>query len=259
MLLAGQGHSPQILLDPKDSPSVIRAATDLAVDFGRVFGHNASLLFINATGMIPGTPSSALPMIIVGTIGSSDVIDHPIWSGKLDVSATQGQWESYMTQLVDNPVDGVETALVIAGSDRRGAIYSMYDISEQIGVSPLYWWGDVPVVKKNAIYALDQKTIQPPPSVKYRALFINNEGPAMEDYIIRNYPNQTFSPGVNAEFYENVFELILRLRANYLWPASWYSMFYEDDPRSAPLAEYYGVVMGTSHTGMHHQPDSAKI
>jgi hypothetical protein len=128
------------------------------------------------------------------------------------------------------------------GSDRRGTVYGLYDISEQIGVSPWYWFADVPPQRHDAIYALNVTKVQGSPSVKYRGFFINDEAPCLTSWIMEKYD------GFNSGFYSNVFELLLRLRANYLWPAMWGSMFNVDDPKNQQLADEFGIVMGTSHT-----------
>ncbi|KKY22607.1 putative glycoside hydrolase family 115 protein [Phaeomoniella chlamydospora] len=246
--LAGPNLQAQIILDETDWPGVIRAGRDLATDFGKITGKNSSVSLINGTtaGPIFQTPSSAA--IIAGTIGKSGVIDSLINSGKLEVSQIQGKWESFHTQVVSDPIPGISQGLVIAGSDKRGTIYGIYDISEQIGVSPWYWWADVATVAQNEIYALNRTKTQGPPSVKYRGIFLNDEQPALNNWVQENYPDGEYGPGFNADFYSHVFELLLRLRANYLWPTMWASMFNVDDGRSQPLADYYGIVMGTSHT-----------
>lgn len=121
--------------------------------------------------------------IIAGTIGNSDIIDSLIASGKLDVSAIEGKWESFISEVVNSPVPGVPKAMVIAGSDMRGTIFGLYDVSEQIGVSPWYWWADVPSVHQDNIYANGVKKVQGPPSVTYRGIFINDEQPAITNWV----------------------------------------------------------------------------
>jgi hypothetical protein len=135
-----------------------------------------------------------------------------------------------------------------AGSDKRGTIYGLYSISEQIGVSPWYFWADSPPQKHSSIHAQVVTVVQKSPSVRYRGIFLNDEAPGLTGYIQAKFPDSPRGPGYNAEFYSTVFELLLRLRANYLWPAMWNSMFNVDDPRNQPLADEYGIVMGTSHT-----------
>ncbi|KAG2412534.1 hypothetical protein HFD88_010091 [Aspergillus terreus] len=243
--LGGKGTSGVILLDGDDWPGVIRAAGDLAADFGRVTGTNLTRHLLNGK---TSNSYHAKTAIIAGTIGHSKLLDSLIQSGKIDVNSTEGKWEAFQTEIVKNPIDGVANALVIAGSDKRGAIYGLYDISEQIGVSPWYWFADSAPAQHPQIYALKKKKIQGPPSVKYRGIFINDEQPAITNWINANYPKAKYGPGFNADFYSHVFELLLRLRANYLWPASWNNIFHLDDPRNSPTADEYGIVMGTSHT-----------
>jgi hypothetical protein len=220
--------------------------------------------------------SKATTVIIAGTIGKSDIITQLISSGKVDVSAIEGQWESFISEVIANPLPGVDEALVIAGADLRGTIFGLYDVSEQIGVSPWWWFADVPVRNATGIWALNAKKVQGSPSVKYRGIFINDEQPALNNWIkwvpfsfffsssgcwivvmvderlmgdSANYAPGKYGPGFNHYFYAKVFELLLRLRANYLWPAMWASMFDVDDVENQPLADAYGIVMGTSHTG----------
>ncbi|GFF32340.1 hypothetical protein IFM58399_03176 [Aspergillus lentulus] len=248
--LAGKNTAPGvILLDGDDWSGVIRAAGDLAVDFGRVTGTNFTTGLINGTALhdqssIRGNRG----VIIAGTIGKSRLIDSLAKRGKIDVDQTKGKWEAFQTEVVSNPLEGISNALVISGSDKRGVIYGLYDISEQIGVSPWYWFADVAPAQHKEVYALKKKKIQGPPSVKYRGIFINDEQPALTNWINENYPPAKYGPGFNADFYSRVFELLLRLRANYLWPAMWDNAFYPDDPRNGPTADEYGIVMGTSHT-----------
>ncbi|KAL2799671.1 hypothetical protein BJX66DRAFT_351803 [Aspergillus keveii] len=220
-----------------------------AQDFGRVLGANGTVQVINATGVREAVPvTDKRAAIITGTIGHSLLIDSLIQRNKLDVSEIKGKWESYISQMVKNPLDGLNWALVIAGSDKRGTIYGLYDVSEQLGVSPWYWWADVPPKPKTSVWLGTDTKIQGPPSIKYRGIFINDEAPAITDWAKKTYgfSNDPF----RSEFYARVFELLLRLRANYLWPAMWSSEFYKDDELNGPLADEFGIVMGTSH----HEP-----
>lgn len=187
---------------------------------------------------------SAKEIIIVGTIGKSEVVDKLIEKKKLNVEEVADKWDSYLRQVIENPYPGVERALVIAGSNKRGTMYGMFDISKQIGVSPWYWWADVPVKKQNEIYVSSQKIIEGEPKVKYRGIFINDEAPAFS-----GWTNEKFG-GFNSKMYVHVFELLLRLKANFLWPAMWGSAFYDDDPENPKLADEYGIVISTSH----HEP-----
>jgi hypothetical protein len=140
----------------------------------------------------------------------------------------------------------VASALAIAGSDKRGAIFGLYDISEQIGISPWYWWADVPPKAKTHIFASEVTKTDGPPSIKYRGIFLNDGQPALTNWIRQFYPNSPYGPGFNSNLYSRVFELLLRLKANYLWPAMWDSMFYVDDTASGPLADTYGIVGDSS-------------
>jgi hypothetical protein len=139
---------------------------------------------------------------------------------------------------------------VIAGSDLRGTIYGIYDISEKIGVSPWYWWADVPINTKDAIYLGSGNHVQASPSVKYRGIFINDEWELMK-WSENNFPKSSTGGVFTGGFHEHLFELLLRLKANYFWPGmKKYNAFYRDDPENGPLADEYGIVMGTSH----HEP-----
>ena len=232
--LAGAGRSAALFVEPGDFPGVIRAAGDLAADIGRVTGTAAPF---SAT-------ADSERMVLIGTLGRSPLIDRLAASGRIDVAPIRGKWESYTIQTVRNPVPGVLEALVIAGSDRRGTIFGIYDLSQNIGVSPWYWWADVPVVRRDRVQVAYGRYFQGEPAVKYRGIFLNNEAPCLSAWTAEKFG------GMNAAFYTKVFELLLRLRANYLWPAMWNNAFNEDDPKNGPLADEYGIVMGTSH----HEP-----
>jgi hypothetical protein len=208
-------------IDPADWPGVARAANDLRSDLERVFGDR---------------PASGRK-ILVGTLGKSPAIDRLAAEGKIDVSGVLGQWEAY-------DIETVGDMLVIAGSDKRGAIYGLYEISEQIGVSPWYWWADVPVRHQDALYVAAGRHLGKPSAVKYRGIFLNDEAPALSGWAKEKFGT------LDHRFYGKVFELILRLRGNFLWPAMWDNAFNEDDPENPKLADAYGIVMGTSH----HEP-----
>lgn len=194
-------------------------------------------------------PAAADTVIIAGTLGSSKIIDDLVSRGKLDVSAIEGKWESFVSQLVESPVAGCERAVVIAGSDPRGAIFGLYDISEQIGVSPWYWWADVVVRPNKNIWFRPGGKVQGPPTVKYRGFFLNDEQPGLTGWVSQNFAaTPTGAVGYGPFFYAHVFEVLLRLRANYLWPTVWGSMFEIDDPANQPLADAWEIVLGSSHT-----------
>ena len=247
--LAVDGSSSLLLMDGGDWKGVLRAGHDLATDFGKVTGSNLTELVSQGVmrSMSQEQMSKNPGIIIAGTIGKSSLIDGLIESGVINVDEIKNKWESFQTEMLHDPMAGVSQALVIAGSDKRGTIYGLYDVSEQIGVSPWYWWADVPAQQHSEIYALDKKKVQGPPSVKYRGIFLNDEQPALTNWYLDNYPPGKME-GYNSAFYVKVFELLLRLRANYLWPAEWNAAFDLDDPENGPLADEYGVVIGTSHT-----------
>jgi len=193
---------------------------------------------------------------LIGTLGRSPLIDKLVRSKKLDVKCIAGKWEAFLVQVIENPFPQVRRAFIIAGSDKRGTIYGMYDVSKQIGVSPWYWWADVPVDHKNALYVNPGKHFQGSPSVKYRGIFLNDEYPDLSNWITEKFgmvPQSEHPPihagiaNYNHQFYEKLFELILRLKGNYLWPAMWNNAFNEDDPENPRLADEYGIVMGNSH------------
>ncbi len=183
-------------------------------------------------------------MLLIGTIGKNTLIDKLILQKKLNVSSIEGKWEAHITQVINNPLPGVKQALVIVGSDKRGTIYGIYDLSAQIGVSPWYWWADVPVKEQKTLYVISGKYTDGEPAVKYRGIFINDEAPSFSGWTKEKFG------GVNHLVYEKMFELILRLKGNYLWPAMWGNAFNDDDKLDPALADEYGVVMGTSH----HEP-----
>ncbi len=127
-------------------------------------------------------PDAENTVIIVGTVGHSEVIDQLIEDGVIDVSSIEGEWEAFTSQIVESPIQGAARALVIAGSDPRGTIYGIYDISEQIGVSPWYWWADVAIRQRENIYVLSESKVQASPSVKYRGIFLNDEQPGLSSW-----------------------------------------------------------------------------
>nr|WP_048821316.1 glycosyl hydrolase 115 family protein [Streptomyces ipomoeae] len=226
-----------VVVDPEDHPGVVRVAGDLRSDIERV------------TGVRPGD-SVAREVVLVGTIGRSPLIDGLIAAGKLDVSGVRGKWETSLQTVVERPMPGVRRAFVVAGSDPRGTIFGAYDVSHGIGVSPWYWWDDVPPVRRDAVYVLPGRFSQGTPAVKYRGIFINDENPALGTWAPAYFgPGKApgHPGGFNADFWAKVFEVLLRLKGNYVWPAVWGRAFAEDDPENRRRASEYGVVMGTSH------------
>jgi len=234
--LSDEKQSAPLFVNSKDYQGVIRALNDLKTDIGKVTSHEPSVIFDN----LPPQKE----VVIVGTLGKSLIIDQIVKNKKLDVMDITGKWENFLIQVIEEPLAGVDKALVIVGSDKRGTIYGIYDLSEQIGVSPWYWWADVPVKKQESLYVIPGRYTMGTPAVKYRGIFINDEEPAFG-----GWARQKFG-GVNSKMYAHMFELLLRLKANYCWPAMWGKAFNEDDPENPRLADEYGIVMGTSH----HEP-----
>jgi len=236
MILAERGWVAPIVYTDKEEAAVSLAIEQLQEDFERVTKWK-SQSYLNQI------PTENKNIILVGTLGHNVLLDQLVKERKLDASDIRGHWEAFLTQVVNHPFPGVDQALVIAGSDRRGTVYGIYELSAQIGVSPWYWWADVPIQYHPQLYARSVKVISQP-KVKYRGIFLNDEAPALS-----GWSKEKFG-GFNHEFYKHVFELILRLKGNYLWPAMWGSAFYDDDPENAVWADKMGVVIGTSH----HEP-----
>ncbi|TEB33738.1 hypothetical protein FA13DRAFT_1753937 [Coprinellus micaceus] len=240
-VVSGKKAAP-ILISSDDWPGVQRAASDFVADIQRVTGVKPA--FRNVTDA-NAQAFGSLP-IIVGTLGKSPLIASVVNATQLDVSSIEGKWEAYLSRVVENPLPGVSKAYVIIGADKRGTIFALYDHSEQFGVSPWYYWADVPTTKNSQIFASASGCSHGSPTVKYRGIFLNDEQPALQNWAQETFTNGTGAP-FNHLFYSNVFELILRLRGNYLWPAMWSGKFGVDDPLNQFTADYYGVVMGTSH------------
>jgi hypothetical protein len=236
--LSETGKSTPLYASSMDYPGVLRVLSHLQNDIFKVTDSEPEII-------MDLNPKSG-DIVLVGTLGKNTLIDDLVQKNKLNVDELKGKWETFLIQVVANPFPGVDNALVIIGSDKRGTIYGMYDLAEKIGVSPWYWWADVPVKKKSSIYVLPGRYTMGEPKVKYRGIFINDEAPALSGWSIAKFGTEAF----NHKLYEHVFELILRLKGNFLWPAMWGRAFYDDDSINPKLADEYGVVIGTSH----HEP-----
>jgi len=237
-ILASGGQVAAVWCDPMADKAVKRAAGDLAADLERVTGHRPALVRDAA-------PPHGFA-VLIGVLGHSPLIDGLAKAGRLDVQDMRGAWESGVLQVVDRPAPGLDHALVIAGSDRRGAIYGIYTLCEAIGVSPWYWWADVPVKPRAALAIRAGVHRQGPPSVKYRGIFLNDE-----DWGLQPWAAKTFEPGlgdIGPKTYARIFELLLRLKANTLWPAMHAcTKAFNLYPPSRQVADDYGIVMGSSH------------
>ena len=211
-------------LSQQEHSCVQLAAQNLLVDFEKVTGQKASF-------------SDGAAEVLVGTVGCNPQIDQWVKQGVL--SGLKGKTEKYLIKTIGSQ-------LVIAGSDKRGTVYGIYELSKQMGVSPWYYWADVPVEQHAAIYIKKGEYTDGEPAVRYRGLFLNDEAPCLTTWV-----KNTFGTDFGGhQFYEKVFELILRLKGNYLWPAMWGWAFYADDPENLKTADKMGVMMGTSH----HEP-----
>ena len=216
-----------ITLDEKEHSCVRLAATNLQADFGKVTGISPQII----------TSQSLTSRILIGTVGINKQIDQWVKQGEL--INLKDRTEKYIIKTIGDQ-------LVIAGSDKRGTIYGIYELSRQIGVSPWYYWADVPVAKHDAIYIKKGEYTDGEPAVRYRGIFLNDEAPCLTSWV-KNTFGTDFG---DHRFYEKVFELILRLKGNYLWPAMWGWAFYADDPENLKTADAMGIMMGTSH----HEP-----
>lgn len=233
VVLARAGRAAPLWVADEDAPAVHRAAADLQRDVQRV------------TGVEPALAQQAAPdIVVIGTLGSSTLVDRLAAEGRIAADTIRGRWEAFLLQTVERPWPGVERALVIAGSDRRGTVFGLYTLSEQIGVSPWHWWADVPVRQRRTLQVPLPLQMHDAPVVRWRGIFLNDEAPALTGWV------RQFHGGYTHSFYARVFELMLRLRANTLWPAMWDAAFFADDPKNAELAEAFGIVVGTSH----HEP-----
>ncbi|MGW2613738.1 glycosyl hydrolase 115 family protein [Streptomyces sp. NPDC001500] len=234
--LVHDGVAVEVYVDAADDPAVIRAAGDLQADVERVAGVRPELRHT--------LPEQAAALVLVGTLGASPVIDGLVARGRLDVSRVRGRWEASVSQVVERPAPGVRRALVIAGSDRRGAVYGIYDTSERIGVSPWHWWADVPVENRDTVTVPAGPLTRREPSVRYRGVFLNDE----ENLTTWSHRTQEPDKNIGPRTYRRVFELLLRLKANYLWPAMHpYSDFFNEYRENPELADRYGIVVGSSH------------
>ncbi|RMY90177.1 hypothetical protein D0862_10036 [Hortaea werneckii] len=242
-------NDARIIVARNDYPGIKKAAYNLSNDLSTVLDQAPTAVsepVLDEQDSIPATNTA----IIVGSIESSSILKRLAENGKIDVKSLQGKWESFMTTVLKDPIDGIQHALVIAGSDKRGAIYGIYTLSEQIGVSPWHWWADVLPRRQEAVFAPYQTTQHGEPSVKYRGIFLNDEAPSLTGWVLEKCGKY------NSQFYEKVFELLLRLKANYMWPAMWPgypnpgASFFTDDPLNQRLADEMGIVISTSH----HEP-----
>ena len=185
--------------------------------------------------------------VVAATIGKSALLENEEITKRIPLKTIKGKRECYCFAFPEKKDLKNPELLIIAGSDKRGTIYGLFHLSELMGISPFVnWCGIKPCHKDKIILEWNMECVSKEPSVEYRGFFINDEWPAFG-----NWCNHRFG-GFGAELYEHIFELLLRLKGNYLWPAMWSARFEDDGPglENAVLADEYGVIMGMSH----HEP-----
>ncbi len=235
-LVAGSRPVPAVYVAPGENSAVRIAADNLAADFGRVTGIDA---------VRAGSPSLARTLVVAGVV-DGPTLKPLVDAGAIDPAPLAGKREVYRMSFVKRPWPGVDEALVIAGSDRRGAVYGIYELSEQIGVSPWYDWADAPVPRRRTLAIERGVYTNGEPAVRWRGIFLNDEAPCLTSWV-----KNTYGTGFgDHRFYARVGELILRLRGNFLWPAMWCWAFYADDSENSATMDAMGVAIGTSH----HEP-----
>jgi hypothetical protein len=218
----------------------------------------------DVTGRTPqlsqvGSGKAALPAgtrLVVGTIAGNAYLRQLVRKKIIDGRQLEGKTEKYLLTTVKGAPGADGDVVVIAGSDMRGAIYGIYELSRQMGISPWHWWADVPAVHHDSLYILPGTFTDGEPTVRYRGIFLNDEAPCLSGWVREAFPDsscpsaRSTARGFNHLFYARVFELLLRLKANYLWPAMWGNAFYADDPLNSTTAAAMGIMLGTSH----HEP-----
>lgn len=236
--LYANGKLSSIYIDPADHEVVKIVSNLFAEDIKMVTGKKGT---VSTSNSVKGKNA-----IIIGTIGQNKHIDNLVKQNKINVSSIQNGWEQYIIKVVDNPFNGVDKALVIAGCDRRGTAFGTFAISEAMGVSPLYWWADVPITKQNALYLSTTDYASKTPSVKYRGIFLNDEGWGIQPWASKTYEPEVGNMGPKT--YAKICELILRMKGNMLAPAM--------HPRTTAfnviegnkvIADKYGIIMTSSH------------
>lgn len=229
--------SAVVCYDAEDELVVKKAAELFAGDVEMVTGRRPELA---------DERTKAKTMVIVGTVGKNRLIQELAEKGKINVDSLKGAWERYLIQTVDNPCRGVGKALVIAGSDRRGAAYGLFSLSEKMGVSPWYWWADVPVKKRGSVYVDAPATLSKSPSVKYRGIFLNDEDWGLKPWAAKTFEKERGNIGPRT--YAKICELLLRLKGNHLAPAMHpVSTAFYKIPENKLVADTFAIVMGSSH------------
>ncbi|MCJ8165955.1 glycosyl hydrolase 115 family protein [Pontibacter sp. E15-1] len=238
--LAHAAKAAPVYTDAQDAEVVHLAAAAFSEDIRGITGVKATVRNDSSWEDISGFP------VIIGTISQSGLIDQLVKKQKLDVRGIEGKWESFSITVVNNPSDKVEKALVIAGSDRRGTAFGVFELSRRLGVSPWHWWADVKPKQQADLYITPGALVQGPPSVKYRGIFLNDEDWGLQPWAAQNMDTDIKDIGPNT--YARIFELLLRLKANLIWPAmhpSTKAFFHY--PGNPQTADAYAILVGTSH------------
>lgn len=243
--LVKDGSPADIAFDAGDYTVVRIAAGLLSADVQKVTSAQPLLHPSNAQRATP-----AKQTVYLGTLGHSPQVDAIIKAKNINVSAIQGQWESYLITTVDAPEPGVDKGLLVIGADRRGTAYGALELSKQAGVSPWNWWADVPITHHDNLYVANGAHVQGPPSVKYRGIFLNDEDWGLQPWAAKTMePKSAGGVGdIGPKTYARIFELLLRLNANYCWPAMHpCTQAFNIYPENKQVADDYGIVMGSSH------------
>jgi hypothetical protein len=252
--IVANGHATAIYIAPQNPDTVRVAAAAFANDVAQVTGAKPRIL-TSLKGPLPPN------LIVVGVLGKTPEFDKLRAAHRLITTAVDNQWEAAETVTILNPppaiLHGVRNALIIAAADRRGAAYALFALSRQMGVSPWTWWADVPIAHHTAVYVHPGLHVQPEPSVQYRGIFLNDEDWGLRPWATKKMDPTVDSAGGNGQpakgnigpnTYTRIFELLLRLHANSLWPAMHPgSLAFNAVPENAKLADQWGIVMGSSH------------
>lgn len=236
--IASPSHNATIYCDGQE-PEVVKKAANL-------FTQDVQLVTGKKLPVISQLPDQADNLVLIGTLGENMLLDKLVKDGKIDVSHIRNGWEQYHICLVSHPFPGVKKALVVVGCDRRGTAYGVFSISEAIGISPWYWWADVPVVSRKSIILKVNTFSSEAPSVKYRGIFINDE-----DWGLKPWASKTFDPelgDIGPKSYAKICELLLRLKANYLCPAMHAcTKAFNYYAENKLVADSFAIVMGSVH------------
>ncbi|MEP5341802.1 MAG: glycosyl hydrolase 115 family protein [Algibacter sp.] len=233
--IVSENDRATVIIDSNDAEVVAMASKMFTEDVFNVTGKTIS-----------NNQKGASFQIIAGTLGKSKLINQFVLKHHIDISKIKGKWETYNIQVIDNPSKGIKKALVVIGSDRRATAFGMLELSRMIGVSPWEWWADAAPNKKEDLVISVENKIYGSPSVKYRGLFLNDEDWGLQRWAALNFEPETGDIGPKT--YAKVFELLLRLRANTIWPAmhKCTKAFYYY-PENKVVADNYAIVIGSSH------------